>query len=420
MQTLTAPKYVPGYARPAGKADTSGRLEGLATGLIALIFVLISGGIEGATARYISPNFGNPLALSLSFSACLLSLPLALSQRPVAMARTVLANWPTVLLLLWAWMSFYWSVDREATLRALLQMSALTLAGMAIATSFSWRTIWTGMACGGLALGVISVLTLPFGGIMTEIHPGALRGIWLEKNVFGEVMSVGVFACAVCARASRSRWYIAGAVFLLTLLVLSKSSTSLLACMTGLAVLGGVEWLGGGRRRFFFGLWTGVLALMGLGFIIAIIGTDATGIVGKDSTFTGRTLIWPSVMRFIEATPWLGHGYQAFWSEGSTYMARVWMEAGFEAQNAHNSFLEMLLGLGLPGLCLLILSLVRMVWQGASGVFEARGVRRFAVAFAMIALLIGLTESAISGDRGFLLFALLILMPKVALGARKA
>ncbi len=57
-------------------------------------------------------------------------------------------------------------------------------------------------------------------------------------------------------------------------------------------------------------------------------------------------------MREIEDRPWLGFGYQAVWGDKSGWGPFAWISknAGFQAQHAHNSWLEQWLGMGLLGL----------------------------------------------------------------------
>jgi exopolysaccharide production protein ExoQ len=76
------------------------------------------------------------------------------------------------------------------------------------------------------------------------------------------------------------------------------------------------------------------------------------GLLGKDATLTGRTMIWKAVLRQINERPWQGFGYAAVWDNESPWSPLAWIvhDSGFRPHHAHNSWLEQWLGLGLAGL----------------------------------------------------------------------
>src|SRR3546814_7007331 len=38
--------------------------------------------------------------------------------------------------------------------------------------------------------------------------------------------------------------------------------------------------------------------------------------LGKERTLTGRSVLWEFALRMIEARPWFGNGFDAFWNVG--------------------------------------------------------------------------------------------------------
>jgi len=98
-------------------------------------------------------------------------------------------------------------------------------------------------------------------------------------------------------------------------------------------------------------------------------------VMGRDTTFSGRTEIWKQVWRFILERPLLGWGYAAFWRgiEGQSFEVVAAMR--FIVFHAHNGFLEIWLELGIVGLTLFVLSYLR-AWRKLWAVLRSGDVRR--------------------------------------------
>jgi O-antigen ligase len=79
--------------------------------------------------------------------------------------------------------------------------------------------------------------------------------------------------------------------------------------------------------------------------------------LGKDATLTGRVQLWHYVKQEILARPIRGWGYSAFWSTGEA--DRIRAAVGWDPPNAHDGFLDAILGLGFVGLIILIAGLAR-------------------------------------------------------------
>lgn len=83
--------------------------------------------------------------------------------------------------------------------------------------------------------------------------------------------------------------------------------------------------------------------------------------LGIDATFTNRTDIWRFAFDAIARQPITGYGFRSFWQteelvySGST--VETWAAA---AANGHNSYLDILLMTGLPGLLLTVIFLIFM------------------------------------------------------------
>ena len=87
---------------------------------------------------------------------------------------------------------------------------------------------------------------------------------------------------------------------------------------------------------------------------IAIANLDSmAGLLGRDSTLTGRTNIWAMALENIAERPVLGYGYNAFWNVAPG-AERINTILHWKVPHAHNGFIDLTLQLGIVGLVLYI------------------------------------------------------------------
>jgi O-antigen ligase len=114
--------------------------------------------------------------------------------------------------------------------------------------------------------------------------------------------------------------------------------------------------------------------------------------LGRDLTLTGRTDIWDASARFVEAQPWLGYGYYAFWlpDNGPAFWVRE--AVAWQVASAHSSWLELALGLGRAGVVLFALQLLATLGRGAGAMLQPQA-GLWAPAFLATFALYTLSES---------------------------
>jgi exopolysaccharide production protein ExoQ len=293
--------------------------------------------------------------------------------------------------------STLWSIDSGATLRRAIWLGLTTAFGLYLAWRHDWRSLLNVLAsgfvvliAGSLALGLLA----PNVGRMTLEHPGAWSGLWTHKNTLGGIMALGVAICAAAAIVTpeRRKLWIGCAIAAFALVLLSTSKTALIASALGVGTIGFCVLVRRGPlHTIMAGATVGALCVAGVG-IVFLAPDLIVAAIGRDLTLTGRTDIWEASARFVEAKPWLGYGYYAFWmpDNGPAYWVRE--AVAWPVASAHSSWLELALGLGRFGVVLFALQLLATLSRGAGVVLRPQA-GLWAPAFLATFALYTLSES---------------------------
>jgi exopolysaccharide production protein ExoQ len=285
-------------------------------------------------------------------------------------ARLLLHNRSSLLFMLLVLVSATWSIHPDLTMRrgvgyVLTMFIAAWLAlrfdvvdGMkALSASFSASAVGS----------ILFVAAFPSYGIMQQADlAGSWRGVFPHKNVLGPVMAFAVFTelFILVAGKGRPRWRWVSLCTYLALVALSHSATALLLSLAYLAGTG--IYLIWQRNRV-----TGVgISIVGTAWLLGGLTTlwrdpqFALGILGRDTSLTGRTSLWPSVIGLIQQRPVLGWGYRAMWQPDDPARMVVDQINEWGASSSHNAFLEIALQLGLVGVAILVVIIFVALGRG--------------------------------------------------------
>ena len=285
-------------------------------------------------------------------------------RRPSLVGQSLRGAWPLLLLPALAGVSVLWSWLPMQTVTGTLETAAMVVFGGIVGNRVTERQL-LGMVI--LALGAVATVNLwvvetsPIG---LDINGDAI-GIFSHKNENGAMMTVLLTACLASLVWGGPRFgaLLASGLALL-LLALSGSRTSWLAALAGTAVV----FLLLLRRLttpaklavLLLGCGAGTVLVMVLMATHADVVGSALALLGKDSTLTGRTVLWDLARRYFAHAPYLGHGFNAFWTEDLTssaaFVNRVMKE---DLASFHNGYIEMAIELGIVGA---VLQVVLMVW----------------------------------------------------------
>jgi exopolysaccharide production protein ExoQ len=251
--------------------------------------------------------------------------------------------------------SAVWSIGPQASLRQgilylFVIVGAIGIVGTLEANAFMdlLALVCCLSAVASLVLLVVSP-TYAFGG---EI---GFRGIFAQKNVLGEAMTIGALASLHGLRVG-NRKRLRNVFTLIVVTIVALKSESATSCLTIFAFFGidaviALIKKGGASRFVAIG---GIVLLLPVVLFAAASPDSMLEMIGKDPTLTGRTDIWGYVIPDIYQRPWLGWGYVAFWSPDNPAAMQIGDSLHWFAPQAHNGILEMLLNVGLTGTALFI------------------------------------------------------------------
>lgn len=144
------------------------------------------------------------------------------------------------------------------------------------------------------------------------------------------------------------------------------------------------------RKQAFLHLTMG--AMIGLTFSTLFLGLGSSALsgLGRDSSLTGRTEVWETVLPFA-VNPLIGAGYENFWI--GTRLHEITAILGGLNQ-AHNGYIETYLNIGWVGLILLGMVVAVTYRNTVRGLRTEPDVSRLKLAFVLICLVYNFTEAS--------------------------
>jgi exopolysaccharide production protein ExoQ len=313
---------------------------------------------QGGTGSAYDYNGGNHL-IQLVFSSLYLYFFFRIARRrKEALALIKQEKWLAAFWL-WALASAAWSVSTPSTAVHWIALLGTGLVGLYIGMRFEPEeqlNLLAGCLAAVALASFIVALAIPGIGVARD---GAWQGVFFPKNSLGRMMALGVLTFVFIAIERQGRRWISVvmAVFCAVLLVLSHSATAIIVCAVMLGLLPFRKLLALGNRLFVPLLTFSSVFVVPLVVWLAMNSKAILEILGRDNSLTGRLPLWAIILQEIASRPVFGYGYGAFWSTEEA--DRVRDTIGWNAPNAHNGFLEILLGLGVVGGALLLMGLLR-------------------------------------------------------------
>ncbi|WP_448206183.1 O-antigen ligase family protein [Azospirillum sp. sgz302134] len=332
------------------------------------------------------------------FTAVYVLILMLIGSRPSLAFRIPMGSPAVSLIVVLAFLSAFWSIYPDVTLRRSVAFLFTTAFAVYLALRYSFPEIIRMLATGLsilMFLSFASVFLMPEVGLDHEQHVGAWKGVFWQKNVTGRMM-VWLTLCLLWLDWMREgkKWVVRPLLALaLLLIVMSRSGTGLVTSIVVAGLLFSSSFVRGGIRSF--------APSMAFILLVAVIGLtsgttfwhDILYMLGRDPTLTGRTVLWEHTLMSIQDRFLLGWGYAAYWygayGPGSTF-THDW-----GINSAHNGWIEAWLDLGLPGVVLVAMLLGRMLIQGFMAIRYSRNRGEPAWIFTVgcALLLISISES---------------------------
>jgi O-antigen ligase len=169
------------------------------------------------------------------------------------------------------------------------------------------------------------------------------------------------------------------------------SATALISLGIGLAAFVGLLWMKKHRLNLGANTLTIIAALIfGLGSLQPFWGGSTvagfTSTIGRDTTLTGRTEIWASLVPDAMGQPILGSGFGSFWTPA--------MREKHEIQEAHNGYLDVVLSLGFVGLTLWAMFLLSVCRKAHREIRQDFDWACLLICFLLMALIHNITETS--------------------------
>jgi O-antigen ligase len=304
---------------------------------------------------------------------------------------------PYVAIILLCIASAAWSDNPLPTMRRSTSLVTCVLFGLYLTRTFGLREAIAMAGRSAVFLGVLSVMMfvlVPSIGRETALgYQEAMRGVFSQKNPMAECMLLGVTCYAFrLLDEGVSQGRLGCIALLLVCIALGRSATSL--GIAGLVLL--ATGFMAARRRPVLSLvmWliVGWAALAGL--TLVVLEPDMVlGLLGRDSTLTGRAPLWQQVLGVIAERPFFGHGYAGFWNDESRAVQYLWLFAGWRAPDSHNGYLDVAVQIGLVGLGLYLALWGLVIWR-AIGAARAGTLReaRWVLLFMLVNVTLNLDE----------------------------
>ena len=216
-----------------------------------------------------------------------------------------------------------------------------------------------------LALCYLGVLLAPQYSMHTTLDvtepqlAGDWRGSFGHKNVASPVMTilvyVGIYLSAVGSFVMGPAIAALAGIFL----IFTGGKTSSVLCLA-IYVLASLVYVTPSlwMKRIICFVPLVAMNLLTVGSALSPALAAMTRLLPLDPTFTGRSAIWEFALAAVAEKPIIGHGYAAFWDDVTSRQTAQGAEWATSAAHSHNSYLDLAVTIGLPGLMLVILVFV--------------------------------------------------------------
>jgi exopolysaccharide production protein ExoQ len=351
-----------------------------------------------------------PSTTGLSWGLAYVLFAIAATQNPEVYLDMVRRNAIFLLAALFAACSAFWSLTPALSAYSGILLFMNYLVGFLLAERLGLKKTVILIFAFDLIVQCASL------GLILLHHPlafnavGEANGLYLHKNTLSMHACLLYFS-GVLLFADGWRRPIAatGIAVAIISLAVSGSGTGKILIVFTTAVLMACYIAKSGRQwsAFFAGALLIVVSVVLGVLLIGDFDISATVLkaLGKDTTLTGRTILWEQALKSFAENPWLGIGYNSFWNSTETAATAIWIMTGEVLSSFHNIYLDRLVDVGAIGLFLFVASIAVLLWRSWRYFLrENSAIAAWPLAFTTYVTVLGMSEYPIFFNAEFQLF----------------
>lgn len=259
----------------------------------------------------------------------------------------------------WMLLSAFWSIAPTVTPLAAMLMVATLGVGVWLGRGPTAGELTVGLFLGCQALVVMSAIYValtPRGVYLTQ-----WVGVFASRNSLGPIATFGLMLwLALAQQAFRhlsqvaAVGYVSLAVFDVVVSVGARSSTSIVALLAAVAVLGAGALSARAKSTGMRFLLPGAMVAGAVGVATALAWPAvAAAVLGRDTSFSDRRVIWDYLVATTSGRFDRGFGYSAFWTDADLVYP-LYELTGSVYDSAHSTFVEVYVAGGLVAVATLV------------------------------------------------------------------
>jgi exopolysaccharide production protein ExoQ len=261
-------------------------------------------------------------------------------------------------------LSAVWSQNPSNSLRRGAFLVLGTLFAFGLVRSYGAQQLAELLVMAGVTSGVLGIVVsvvLPQLGLDAG-NGNAWQGIFHSKNGCAQVMLFFLTAAISFKFRSRTMSVLRYLLFVVAfvMIVMANAKTAwILTPAYILLIVVATKLKRFARRDATILAVACVSGVVVLAVLVPIVLPLVLPFLGKDSSLSGRLPLWGAAFLSMMKRPLLGYGFASFWTGLQGESLNIFMSTQFEIHQAQNGLLELGLQLGLVGIGLVVLSLVR-------------------------------------------------------------
>lgn len=308
--------------------------------------------------------------------------------------------------------SIFWSGDFNSSLIKLVNIIGISLLSIFVASSLKKEDFFK-IICLFFIISIflnilVSIVTPQIGIYET----GIWKGVYLHKNWLGTTMLFGSVTLLMGVKKENKLKSILIISVALFIIIQSSSISSLLIFFLILGLVLYIQFFRENKLLLISSMFILIGISIYVGFYLLSNINLFYSLIGRDSSLSGRSDLWPLILEAINHKLLFGYGVGGFWIQhgASEHISKL---MGWDVYGSHNGFLELLLNVGVVGLTLFILFYFQMVIRILKGVPKSKPNDKKHIIWMLIMcfliLLVNITENRIIPSNNFYGFFLFLL-----------